>query len=129
VKYEPNREKTRDVVRLAQILGNNLTHCEACLREREAEVTKLKEMLRLECVDSCCTDDDVRAEAKKVLSPALVDGDSHAIPDITEIVCILVKEIERLKTILDIADHCYCKSDMRGNLIEECNPCVKLSPH
>jgi len=45
MKYEPNQEKTRDVVRLAQILGNNLDHCESCLAEAEREIAALKKQI------------------------------------------------------------------------------------
>ena len=50
--------------------------------------------LQHECVDS---DDDIRAEAKKVLPPESVDGDSHGVPGITEIVCMLVKQTADLQ--------------------------------
>lgn len=111
-KYEP---KTDDVVRdgllqwmeqspqcsryskdSIKYILHDLTHAEACLREACAEIERLKEMLRLENIDSCSTDATIRAEAKKVMSATLVDGDTHGVPDVTEIVCMLVKEIERL---------------------------------
>jgi len=75
----------------------DLTHAETAIKEAYAEIEVLREMLRLENIDSCSTDATIRAEAKKVLSATLVDGDTHGVPDVTEIVCMLVKEIERLR--------------------------------
>ena len=63
----------------------------------EAEIEKLNKMLKYEVQDSCDAESAVKAEAKKVLPANLVDGDDCCVPDVTEIVAMLVAEVERLR--------------------------------
>jgi len=35
------------------------------------------------------------------------------------------REVEKLRNILDVADHCYCAIDSDGNIREECQPCCR----
>lgn len=106
-KYEPKTNRQQRLMatgygygqskNVAREMLDDLTHCEACLAEALAEKQLLSDQLRQEIADSCQVDMDVRNEAKKVLTWQQVDGDSYAVPDVVEIVAMLVAEVERLK--------------------------------
>lgn len=89
-RYYASSHDTKSARGLAYLLLDDL---EAA--EQEAE--KLKNMLKYEVDDSCDTESSVKAEAKKVLPANLVDGDDCCVPDVTEIVAMLVAEVERLR--------------------------------